>query len=304
MRGFLLRHLRIHIVGRAPDGIRGPLAAIHETTNCLGSKPWCWPRCRVLVKQLPGQSTSGSAPSTTALSPRRTPRDERLGDPVVTIRPADGAGVRSDSRTNILWSPSSRRRRVATLATTSRTSLICGSSNSGPGDTPLRGRSSPAQRSRREHWPQPLLQRSARKRADHPIDLLPVPDHDQQRDRLRPEPAGESWVRVDIDLHDLDVPRVSLREVFKYRRDQPAGPTPRRPEIDHNRHRCRGLGSERVAVGVDDPRQRGLAPWASRDFLRDRTDAIPRVTRRAADDAHHHQGRTRPGRGRLAPSAE
>ena len=29
-----------------------------------------------------------------------------------------------------------------------------------------------------EHRPQPLLQRSARKRADNPVDLLPVPNHD------------------------------------------------------------------------------------------------------------------------------
>ena len=98
-------------MGRAPDGIRGPLAAIRETTNCLGSNPWCWPCCRVLVKQLPGQSTSGSAPSTTALAPSRTPWDERLGDPVVTVRPTDGAGVRSDSRTNILCRPRSARTR-------------------------------------------------------------------------------------------------------------------------------------------------------------------------------------------------
>jgi hypothetical protein len=55
------------------------------------------------------------------------------------------------------------------------------------------------------------------------------------------------------------------------------------------------------AVRVDDPRQRALAPRASRDSLGDRTDTIARVTGREANDDHHHQGRTRPSRSRLAP---
>src|ERR1035441_5760551 len=36
-----------------------------------------------------------------------------------------------------------------------------------------------------EHWPQPLLQRDARKRADNSVDLISVADHDEQRNRLR-----------------------------------------------------------------------------------------------------------------------
>ncbi len=39
-----------------------------------------------------------------------------------------------------------------------------------------------------------------------------------------------------------------------------------------------------VGVRVDDPRERGLAPRASRDSLGDRADSIARITGRAADD--------------------
>jgi hypothetical protein len=46
--------------------------------------------------------------------------------------------------------------------------------------------------------------------AEDPVDLFPAPDHDQQRDRLRAEPRGESRIRVHIDLYDLQVPRVTL----------------------------------------------------------------------------------------------
>ena len=151
-----------------------------------------------------------------------------------------------------------------------------------------------------EHWPQPLLQRDARKRADNSIDLLAVADHDEQRDRLRAKPGRESWIRVNIDLRDLEMPCVPFGKVFKHRRDHPTRPAPRRPEIHHHRHRRRRLGHKRIAVRVDDPRQRGLAPRASRDPPRDRANAIARVTGRAADGGHDHQSRTRRSRGRLA----
>jgi hypothetical protein len=67
-----------------------------------------------------------------------------------------------------------------------------------------------------EQWPQPLLQRSARKRADDSVDLLTVPDHDEQRDRLRAKPRGESSIRVDVDLYDLEVPRVAPGQVLEH----------------------------------------------------------------------------------------
>jgi hypothetical protein len=43
--------------------------------------------------------------------------------------------------------------------------------------------------SRGERRPQPLLQRGPKQRGDDAVDLLPVPDHDEQRDRLRAKPV-------------------------------------------------------------------------------------------------------------------
>ena len=169
---------------------------------------------------------------------------------------------------------------------------------------PVGGRSCPDQHSGGEHWPQPLLQRSARKRADNSVDLLSVADHDQQRDRLRAKPRGESWIRVDVDLHHLQVSRVTRGQVLEHGRDHPTRPAPRRPEIDHYGHGRGRLGRERGAVRVDDPRQSRLAPRAARDSAVDRADAIARVATRAADDRHAHQSRAPRRSGRLdLPSA-
>jgi hypothetical protein len=152
-----------------------------------------------------------------------------------------------------------------------------------------------------EHWPQPLLQSCARQRADNSVDLFPAPDHDEQRDRLRAKPGCESSVRVDVDLDDLEVPRVTFGEVFKHGRDHPTWPAPRRPEIHHHWNGRGRLGRERVGVRVDDPGQRGLASRASRDSLGYRADAIARVTGRTGNDRHDHQSRTGRCRSRLAP---
>ena len=135
-----------------------------------------------------------------------------------------------------------------------------------------------------EHWPQALLQSGARQCTHNSVDLVPVPDHDEQRDRLRPKPGSESWIRVDIDLYDLQVSRVTFGEVFKHGRDYPARPAPRRPEIDQHGHGRGRLARERVVVGVDDPGKGGLAPRASRDSPRDRAHAVAGVAGRAADD--------------------
>ncbi len=90
-------------------------------------------------------------------------------------------------------------------------------------------------------------------------------------------PGSQSWVRVDVDLHDLQMPRVTFGEVFQHGRDHPTRPAPRRPEIDDNRHGRGRLDRERGAVRVDDPRQCCLAPWAARDSAVDRADAIARA---------------------------
>ena len=165
---------------------------------------------------------------------------------------------------------------------------------------PVRGSVEPGSNSGGEHRPQPLLQPSARKRADNSVDLLPVPDHDQQRDRLRAKPRGESWIRVDVDLHDLQVSRVTLGEVLEHGRDHPTRPAPCRPEIDHHWHGRGRLGRERAGVRVDDPRKSGLAPRASRHPLGDRGDPVARIAVRAADDRHDDQGRAGRSLGRLA----
>ena len=44
----------------------------------------------------------------------------------------------------------------------------------------------------------------------------------------RAEPRSESWIRVDIDLHDLQVSRVTFGEVFKHGPDHPTRPAPPR----------------------------------------------------------------------------
>ncbi len=142
----------------------------------------------------------------------------------------------------------------------------------------------------REHWPQPLLQRCPRKCADDSVDLFALPHYDEQRDRLGAELGSKPLIRVDVDLHDLQVTRVTFRKVFEHRRDHPTRPAPGSPEVDDHRHRRGGLGHERVGVRVDDPRQRRLAPRASRNSLRDRTDTVARPAGRAADDRHQHQG--------------
>ena len=206
----------------------------------------------------------------------------------------------SDSPTSILCSPASRRGCVATLAVASRTSLTRGSSNSASGETPRSRKVEANQQSGGKHWPQSLLQRSARKRADNSVDLLPIPDHDEQRDRLRAKPGSEPWIRVDIDLHDLQVPHVTLGEIFKHGRDHPTRPAPRRPEIHHHRHGRGRLSRERGAVPVHDPRKIGLAPRASRHSQGDRGDPVARMAGRAADDRHDHQGRAGRSLGRLA----
>ena len=207
----------------------------------------------------------------------------------------------SDSPTSILWSQASPRGCAATLACWFANLLDPRFEPIRAWRAPVRGGSSPDQHSGCEHWVQPLLQRSARKRAYNSVDLLPVADHDQQRDRLRAKPRGECWIRVDVDLHYLQVSRVTLGQVLEHGRDHPTRPAPRRPEIDHYGHGRGRLGRERGAVRVDDPRQSGLAPRAARDSAVDRDDAIASVATRAADDRHDHQVRARRSSGRLDP---
>jgi hypothetical protein len=186
---------------------------------------------------------------------------------------------------------SSSRRRVGAdalqpLAITSRTSLTRGFSNSATGETPRSRKVEANQQSGGKHWPQSLLQRSARKRADNSVDLLPILDHDEQRDRLRAKPGREHGIRVDVNLHDLEVPHVSLGEIFKHGRDHPTGSAPRRPKIHHHGHGRGRLGPESAGVPVHDPRKIGLAPRASRHSLGDRGDPVARIAGRAADDRH------------------
>jgi hypothetical protein len=100
-------------------------------------------------------------------------------DPVVTVRPADGAGVRIEIAHDhpLVGGESARTRfsprsHVADLVDVRLEQLRAWERRR------VRGSSSPDQNSGGEQWSQPLLQRSARKRAVNPVDLLPVPDHD------------------------------------------------------------------------------------------------------------------------------
>jgi hypothetical protein len=56
--------------------------------------------------------------------------------------------------------------------------LTRGSSNSASGETPRSRKVEANQQSGGKHWPQSLLQRSARKRADNSVELSPVSDHE------------------------------------------------------------------------------------------------------------------------------
>ena len=70
--------------------------------------------------------------------------------------------------------------RVDVAATSHRQDLRSRRRNRAPGRATPRHCSARARRKKSvgEHWPQPLLQSSARQRADNSVDLLPVPDHD------------------------------------------------------------------------------------------------------------------------------
>ena len=69
-------------------------------------------------------------------------------------------------------------------------------------------------------------------------------------------------------------------------RERLAGPAPVCPEVHDHRHRGTGLRLERVAVGIDEPRQLRLAFRTARDALADRSDPVARTTRLTPDDCH------------------
>jgi hypothetical protein len=69
-------------------------------------------------------------------------------------------------------------------------------------------------------------------------------------------PNRESGIRVDVDLYDLEVPRLTFGEVFKHRRDHPTGPAPGRPETATTGTDAVVSAVKGVGVRVDDPRKR------------------------------------------------
>src|SRR4030088_2661779 len=121
-------------------------------------------------------------------------------------------------------------------------------------------------------------------RTHPPVDLLAVPDQDEQRDALNVETGGDVGCLVGVELDDLDSARVVATDPLDDGRDHAAGSTPRRPEVDEHRNRRPDLLVEAVAVGFDDPREQRMADAAARDAGRAWADAVLAAAVGADDD--------------------
>ena len=112
---------------------------------------------------------------------------------------------------------------------------------------------------------EPLLERRTRKRTDDPVDLVPVADYDQERDRLGADARSEPGVGVDVDLDDLhpsgvlagERPRAQVRSSGTVRTTL--------PEVNDDGHRGARFAGERLGVGVDQPGKLRLASRAARE---------------------------------------
>jgi hypothetical protein len=78
-----------------------------------------------------------------------------------------------------------------------------------------------------------------------------VDKQDKRGNGAHPEPVGQVWALVNVDLGKRNV-RILLRQGLKHRRKVSARPTPGRPKVD--KHKCVALheGVKRVAVELAD----------------------------------------------------
>src|SRR4051812_2767013 len=120
--------------------------------------------------------------------------------------------------------------------------------------------------------------------ADATVDLGAVAQQDQQRDALDVVASGDVGRLVGVQLDHLQAPGQLDREPLHRRRDHPARPAPRRPEVEQDRDRGPHLLVERGGRRFDHPRQRVVAVPAARDALGARRDAVLAAAVRAADD--------------------
>src|SRR5689334_14499536 len=73
-----------------------------------------------------------------------------------------------------------------------------------------------------------------RMRADDLVDDLSALEEQEHRDRADVEARGRLAVRIDVELRDLHLPRIFLRELVERRRDLAARSAPGGPEVHHD----------------------------------------------------------------------
>ena len=78
-------------------------------------------------------------------------------------------------------------------------------------------------------------------RPDEPVDDAPVLEGEDRRDRLHLERLRDGRVLVDVDLGQHDLTLGLVDHLFEDRAERLARPAPRRPQVDDDRGRVRGL---------------------------------------------------------------
>src|SRR6266850_956265 len=123
------------------------------------------------------------------------------------------------------------------------------------------------------------------------VDLAAAPQHEQRGNAARVEARGGGRVLVDVELADLHAAGELSGQLLDHRREHPAGPAPRRPQVEqHGQRRGFGLAGE-VGVGDDDGRRverQGPLAAPAHGMLAGadgrRRHAVGRAARRAADE--------------------
>src|SRR5258705_12522290 len=187
-----------------------------------GTSPKCWPLGRGRSTRYAGWALA--VPATAATTSWCGPR----GSARTWWR---HSGTRGSSSGAWRGSPSS----MAAFASPSARGRTCGASRP---RSPRRSRSA-------GQVLQPLQDLALRHGADQPILLRAVLEEQELRDRLDPEARRERRMLVHVDLADRHLVAQLARDLLEHGPDNPAGPAPRRPEVDHHRPLARDHAIER-----------------------------------------------------------
>ena len=128
------------------------------------------------------------------------------------------------------------------------------------------------------------LNHRRRLRADELGDDAAVAKGLDGRDALDPEGAGERWVGVDVELHQVDLARPRRRGALQQRTELPAGGTPGSPEVDHHRDLAGAVDDRRLEAALGDVHAAGDEIGHDAPFRRRATrrpGARPRLARGA-----------------------